>query len=180
MVDNDDTESGNHHQGFSSSSFLCDKQGHHLLHVLAARLDPQKASNELYTTAVALYLDRYLAAKANHVTLLLDVRAGVGWKNPPALELTSLVRHLATHLHALYPDRLHGCLLFPVPRPAIWIWNLCKGLLDERIRSAVCLFPGGASARSPAPVSALSAHVEEAFLQHCEKMRLETFETNRR
>ena len=171
----------------NNKSMLCDKQGHLLLHVLAARLDPtlagNKLSNDLYTTSLALYLDRYLNPKHrqdaqtnSRVTLLLDVRAGLGWHNPPALELVGLVRHLATNLHALYPNRLQHCLLFPVPRPAIWIWNTCKGLLDERIRTTVQLFPGGAMADSPAPVAALSStHVDATVLEHCEQVRLQTF-----
>lgn len=178
-------------------TFLCDKQGHTILHVLAARLDPQKAgkhAHELYATSLALYLDRYFLNhpsggrndnkddddndnnKKHRVTLLLDVRAGKGWRNPPALELVGLVRHLATVLHDLYPDRLHKCLLFPVPRPAIWIWNMFRGLLDESIRNTVCLLPGGALAESPAPIKDLATHVDEATLQHCEQVRLQTFE----
>ena len=177
-------------------TFLCDKQGHTLLHVLAARLDPTKAgkhAHDLYATSLALYLDRYLNnhrqqqsggnddydnddTHKHRVTLLLDVRAGVGWNNPPALELVGLVRHLATSLHDLYPDCLHKCLLFPVPRPAIFIWNMCRGLLDESIRNTVCLLPGGALAESPAPIKDLAAHVDEAALQHCEQVRLETFQ----
>lgn len=161
-----------------------DKQGHLLLQVFGGRLDPKGTpkAHDLYTTSVALYLDRYLSFRKSsttpyRITLLLDVRAGDGWENPPALEMVGLVRHLATQLHDLYPDRLHKCFLFPVPRPGIWIWNMCKGFLDKGIRSTVYLLPGGALSHSPAPIRELAVYVDEQVLRHCEKVRLSTFET---
>eukprot|EP00977_Amphora_coffeiformis_P007809 scaffold1717_cov169-Amphora_coffeaeformis.AAC.4 len=163
---------------------------HRILHVLAARLDLDVGDASLYSTALALYLDGLLGSKDSRQdneattedqrsTLLLDVRPGRGWRNPPALELVGLIRHAATYLHDLYPDRLHCCVLYPVPRPAIWIWNcLIRVFLDDSIKSAVCLYPGGASNfHSPIPrQELLKHHVDEACLDHCEQARVDTFD----
>ena len=158
--------------------FLRDKEGHRVLHILAARLDLDVGNAALYSTALALYLDRlFLDCRHNdnRATLLLDVRPGRGWRNPPALELVGLIRHAAAQLHDLYPDRLHCCILYPVPRPAIWVWNMIKVFLADGIRSAVCLYAGGAAVQSPVPWQQLLQHVDEACLDHCEQARLSSF-----
>lgn len=155
-----------------------DKQGHVLFHILGAQLDTSVPNaSSFYTTAVALYLDCLLDRHTDdRVTILLDVRPGRGWPNPPALELVGLVRHVATHLQALYPERLQHCLLFPIPRPAIFIWNLCKVFLHPSVRDAVTLVAGNASsANSPLPRNELIHYVDEHIVDHCERFRLDNY-----
>lgn len=159
--------------------YFRDKDGVRILHVLSARLDPTLADAQLYTNAMALYLDQLFdrhKQEEERVTILLDVRPGQGWKNPPALELVGLIRHAATRLHDLYPDRLHKCILYPIPRPAIFIWKMVQIFLDASVREAVCLIPGDAySTKAPLPRKHLLDHVDEACLDFCEKTRLDTF-----
>ena len=158
------------------SEYFRDKSGHRVLHILAARLDPSLADASLYATAIALYLDRVMDRKCpDQFTLLLDVRPGTGWCNLPALELVGFTRHVAGQLQTLFPERLHKCVLFPVPRPAVFLWNLFKVFLHESTRQAVCVVAGGAHRDSPVPRSALRHHVPDVCVEHCEQVRLAHF-----
>jgi hypothetical protein len=173
-TDNDDSGDKN-----NKVTFLRDKEGHRILHILAARLDPSLADASFYATSLALYLDRCIdldRTSLERVTLLLDVRPGKGWRNLPALELVSFTRQLVGRLQTLFPDRLHRCILFPVPRPAIVLWKVFSVFLHENTRSSVCLVAGGATLNSPVPRTALGRYIDETYIGYCEDVRLSYFD----
>lgn len=154
---------------------LCDSQGHLVLQHLPARISLADHSWETFATALALYLDRKLdrenESQQQLVTLLIDVRPGTGWPNPPAIQMISFIRHVAHFLHQLYPGRLHQCILYPIPKAAIHVWNIVKVVLPAR--DSITLLPGSAHVESTVPVQleTLVSHLE-----HLEQTRLAAFD----
>lgn len=156
---------------------ISDKHGNHVLQVLPARTDLRAASTDTYTTAFLLYLDYHLDRTSSHkLTLLMDVRPGRGWSNPPALQLVGFIRHIATVLHEYYPDRLYRCVIYPVPRPAVYVWNIMLApFLHPLIRQLIVLVPGAAGLQSPTPRSKLLEYVDASSLDVMEQTRLDAF-----
>jgi hypothetical protein len=167
-----------YHRRDPDTAPLRDRQGLRLLHVLPARLDLTQGDVHLYTNALALYLDGVLDRATNErMTLLMDVRPGQGWQNPPVLELVGLIRHAAARLQDLYPHRLHGLILYPIPRAAIFIYkSIIQVFLSEAVRQAIVLIPGrGTQCDSPLPHQALCQYVGVAALAQLEAARRASF-----
>jgi hypothetical protein len=157
---------------------LRDQQHRRIFHVLPARLDLSQANVHVYTNALALYLDGLLdRSSVEKMTLLMDVRPGWGWKNPPVLELVGLIRHAAARLQDLYPHRLHRLILYPIPRAAIFIYrSIIQVFLSEATRQAIVLIPGrGTQCDSPLPHQALCDYVPVACLAQLEAARRASF-----
>jgi hypothetical protein len=175
--DNDLTRPIFSHANTADGDPLCDRKGHQIFQVLAARVDLQAACANTYATAFLLYLDAHLRRDTlDLVTLLIDVRPGYGWPNLPALQMLGFIRCLAQVLHDSYPCRLHQCILFPVPRPAIMIWKTVQNFLDPLVRKSIVLVPGAANLTSPVPRDRLKDYFDDpAGLDVMEQTRLEAF-----
>jgi len=165
-----------------------DLKGHVLLQALPAQMDMQ-FTEEAYTMALAMYLEQLFQdeneedeSSYQKITLMLDVRPGRGWPNDNAMQLVGLIRYVANTLNALHPNRLHKCILFPVPRAAIVLWNLAlKPFLDSKLRQVVELVPGtGAMIKSPPPNEKLADFVCMGNLEYMERYRRSTFRSSRR
>jgi hypothetical protein len=165
------------HANTANGNPLVDREGHQIFQVLAARVDLQAACANTYATAFLLYLDSHLRRNTlDLVTLLIDVRPGYGWPNLPALQMLGFIRCLAQVLHDSYPCRLHQCILFPVPRPAILIWKTVQNFLDPLVRKSIVLIPGAANVTSPVPRDRLKDYFDDAAgLDLMEQTRLEAF-----
>jgi hypothetical protein len=165
------------HVNTADGNPLADRKGHQIFQVLAARVDLQAACANTYATAFLLYLDSHLRRDTlDLVTLLIDVRPGYGWPNLPALQMLGFIRCLAQVLHDSYPCRLHQCILFPVPRPAILIWKTVQNFLDPLVRNSIVLIPGAANLTSPVPRDRLKDFFDDtAGLDLMEQTRLEAF-----
>jgi hypothetical protein len=152
-----------------------------LLHVLPARVNKKLASSETYALAIALYLDRKLDRSSYDLaTLLLDVRGGRGWANPPAIRMMPFIKAVSSLLHQYYPNRLYRCFVYPLPRAALWIWEIAKPFLDRAIVEAVTLVAGSDSHSAPPPNKALNEHVELDLLEEMETNRLSLCEDGSR
>jgi hypothetical protein len=165
------------HANTADGNPLCDRKGHQIFQILAARVDLQAACANTYATAFLLYLDAHLRRDTlDLVTLLIDVRPGRGWPNLPALQMLGFIRCLAQVLHDSHPCRLHQCILFPVPRPAVMIWKTVQNFLDPLVRKSIVLVPGAANLTSPVPRDRLKDYFDDqAGLDLMEQTRLEAF-----
>lgn len=153
-----------------------DRSGHIVLHVIPAVVDKKLASSETYALAMALYLDRKFSRSSfDLATICLDVRPGEGWPNPPAYNMMPFIHACTKMLHQLYPERLHQCIIFPLPRAALWIWEMAKPFLDTAIVEATQLIAGSDRLRAPPPNEQLAVYVEEDLLDRMETKRLSKF-----
>eukprot|EP00527_Entomoneis_sp_CCMP2396_P004013 CAMPEP_0198149556 /NCGR_PEP_ID=MMETSP1443-20131203/47198_1 /TAXON_ID=186043 /ORGANISM="Entomoneis sp., Strain CCMP2396" /LENGTH=278 /DNA_ID=CAMNT_0043814637 /DNA_START=393 /DNA_END=1229 /DNA_ORIENTATION=- len=161
-----------------------DLSGHRLIQALPARMEIEYSS-EQYTMALATYLECLfcddIEESFDQATVLLDVRPGRGWPNANAAHMVGFIRHIANTLHTLHPNRLHKCILFPIPRPAIVLWNVAiRPFLDHRLCQTIELVPGtGANLKSPPPNDKLASFVAMEDLQYLEKHRLSCFQNSR-
>jgi hypothetical protein len=155
---------------------ITDSKGNLLLHHLPARIDLKAHSIEIYASIFALYLDRKLSRDdENTITILIDVRPGMGWPNPPAIHLINFIRQVAHLLNELYPCRLYKCILYPVPRTAFYTWHMIRSFLHSNVKDAIVLLPGGAHVDSPIPTETLQKHVSQG-LEELEENRFAAFD----
>lgn len=155
---------------------LVDLTGHCIIQHLPAQIDIHAVPFETYATAFALYLDCKLnRTDKEKLTLLIDVRPGKGWPNTPALQLVGFIRFVVRELQNLYPCRLHKCIVYPVPKAAIYIWHAIRGFLDPFLTELIVLVAGGAAINSPPPNKALGQFVDAGGLDLLEKTRVDAF-----
>ena len=88
------------------------KSGRCLLHVMPARINKKLASAETYALALSLYLDhKQDRDKLDLFFVMLDVRPGKGWANPPAYNMMPFIKAVGNLLHLHYPERLDKLVL---------------------------------------------------------------------
>lgn len=149
-----------------------DAQGYRVIHHLPARMDVSIHSTEVLVDCFALYLDRKLNRHdEERVTLLIDVRPAKGWPNPAALQLVGFIKSVAQTLHELYPGRLHQCILYPIPRAAVFIWRMIKPFLDPQVSKSMVLISGPAGPESPLPRAKLDAYLDSTVMNTLETSR---------
>jgi hypothetical protein len=179
---------------------LRDTTGHCVLHFLPALIDlsfspDSTAVSTTFVTAFALYLhtkferqskrsrgiDRRNAlsaeeeAKDEQWTIVMDVRPGRGWPNPPAVQMLGFARNVTKTLFELYPGRLWRCIVFPVPSVATHVWNAAKLVLDPSVTKRIVVIPGPANLDSPVPVAKLLPYISRDCLEVLEDARLDAF-----
>lgn len=150
-------------EGNKHPHILTDTQGHRVLYVLPARMNLHTLSTDVYTTAFALYVYRKLqrwslvSSKENQhtsfdgVVVAVDVRPGHGWTNTPAIQLIGLIRHAVSTLHRLFPGILKKCIIFPIPRIALAVYNCISPGLDRDVVKSMAMISGEAGKNSPIP-----------------------------
>ena len=161
----------------STGELALTNTGSLVLQVVPARIDRSLASAETYSLALAIYLDRKFDRDSNLMgSLFLDVRAGKGWPNPPAYNMMPFVRATSKQLHTYYPGRLDQCLMYPLPKAALRIWEMARPLLDRMIVNSVALVGGSDSYDAPLPKDELSEHADPNILDQIELRRLSAME----
>jgi CRAL/TRIO domain len=167
---------------------------HHTAKGQQCRASPVSAATHVYATMMALYLDNMWrrnedgdteeeSPKEERISLCIDVRAGHGWPNPPPTALFGLIRHVSSVVSAYYPERLHRCIVYPVPWVAMVVWNVIQHFLGSSIRERVVLVQGchaGAHADAELPREALERQVPTnagvtSFWDMAESARRKTF-----
>lgn len=143
---------------------MVDATGNPILHCLPAQIDLHQHNAETIILILAVYLHTKLADRSSltKYTLLVDVRPGQNWPNPPAMTMIGFLRQVSSTLQDLIPDRLGRCIVFNVPRPAVLVFDaILKPLL--RFQSArscsLQLLAGGANVDSDV-TSHLISHLE--------------------
>jgi hypothetical protein len=146
---------------------ITDKDGHRIFHIIPAMMDDKLAKQSTYTLAVALYLDRVVDhSSMETVTLCLDVRAGRGWPNAHAVRLVPFMKNSLKILLPLFPERLHKCIVFPLPSTFFYIWTMISKCLDPITAAKICVVSGRCKIEASPPMEKLDAHLggEQALL----------------
>jgi len=157
-------------------SAVCDRDGRRVLHVMPGQINVELAKPSTYAVALALYIDRKLdRASLECLTVALDVRGGRGWPNVPPLRQLPFIQTVIKLLLTMFPERLHRCLLFPVPRAARWIWNIVKAWIDPLTSSKVQLLAGAAKIVSEPPFAAMDEFLEPHVAKFFESQRHASF-----
>ena len=127
---------------------LTDARGNAILYCLPAQMDLSKHSADTYLLVMAFYLHlKFDRNNTQQYTLLLDVRAGRRWPNPPAHSLIGVIRSASRQLQDLVPHRLYQCLVLNVPGAAVYVFDkLVRPLLA--VSSSLHLLAGGANVES--------------------------------
>lgn len=129
-----------------------DFEGHRILHVMPGRVDAKIAHPNTYALALALFINKKLdRSSSEKITVVIDVRGRKGWPNIHPCRQLPFIKAITGLLLAMFPERLHRCLLLPVPASAMWIWNLCSVWIDPLTVAKINLLEGEARIFSPAP-----------------------------
>ena len=160
-----------------SGDSICDREGHRILHIMPGRMDSTLVQPCTYALALALYIDRKLDRSSEEtITVLIDVRGRKGWQNRHPCRQLSFIQSVTKLLLAMFPERLHRCLVFPVPTSGMWIWNLCKGWIDPSTVSKIHLLEGEARIFSPPPFGQMEVFMTPEIAQWLEDQRNDDLE----
>jgi CRAL/TRIO domain len=168
------------HQGNTSTrataTTVVDNHGNKVLHVLPAMIDTKNVTAEYYGRILQFYLDRILARQSEEkMTVLLDVRPGVGWPNPSAIFMIPFIRKIVTMLQGHFPGRLEKLVVFPVPLAALGVFHAVQWVFHAELMEKIVLISGPAERKSPLPKSDLTKYISETNLDITETARLEKF-----
>ena len=165
-----------HLQSTNPSKPLVDKDGYRLVQIMPAQMDMTLAKSSTYALAVALYLNRQLDREAEErIVVCMDVRAGKGWPNTHAVRLVPFMKQTTTLLLSLFPERLHRCLLYPVPQSFTWMWNRIAKVVDPLTREKIMLLSGPSKIMSPPPFEKMYKCMGKDAAQQLEHARVTAF-----
>ena len=155
---------------------LMDNDGYRLVQIMPAQMDMTLAKSSTYALAVSLYLNRLLDREAEErIVVCMDVRAGKGWPNTHAVRLVPFMKQTTTLLLSLFPERLHRCLVYPVPRSFAWVWNTISNVVDPLTREKIVLLSGPSKIVSPPPFEKMYKYMGKDAAQQLEHARVTSF-----
>jgi hypothetical protein len=161
---------------FGESFDWTSKNGNRVVQVLPGLIDTAIAPLEVYVLCSSLYLDLKLDRNSmEQIVVLVDVRAGIGWPNPPPTSLIPFAKQLSKCLADIMPERLSLCAVYPVPNPAKIVWAIFKGFLDAKHVQKIQIFWGMARATSPAPVKQMQHFFHDDVIEGTETSRKSEF-----
>ena len=152
--------------------------GKRVAYILAAMLDVNLATQVFYSACVTAYLDFKLDRNSlETIAVVIDVRPGTGWPNPPAMSLIPFIKATAKHLSMSMPERLEVCIVYPLPTFAKAVWIIIKGFLDPKSVVKIRLLWGSAGAMidSPAPVEKMKHFFDRKMIDCIEATRQSEF-----
>jgi hypothetical protein len=76
----------------------------------------------------------------------------------------------------LFPERLHGCLLHPIPPRFAWIWNIVKKVIHPVTRDKICHLWGANKIESPPRREQMLEHMSKEAADCLQKERVDSFE----
>jgi len=166
-------------QGSSVSNSISDQEGRRIFHIIPALMDDKLAKQSTYTLAVAIYLDSQLQRDSmEKVTICMDVRAGKGWPNIHALRLVPFMKNSLKLLLPLFPERLHKCVVYPLPSAFFYLWTMIAKCLDPVTRDKICVVSGKCTIEAQPPTEKLVVHLGEAATQLLEATRIASFKAS--
>jgi hypothetical protein len=155
---------------------LVDKDGHRIIQIMPAQMDITLAKSSTYALAVALYLNLQLdREEEERIVVCMDVRAGQGWPNTHVVRLVPFMQQTTTLLLSLFPERLHRCLLYPVPPSFLWVWKTISKVVDPLTREKICLMSGPNKIISPPPFEQMHDHMDKDAAHQLEDSRVADF-----
>jgi hypothetical protein len=153
-----------------------DLQGNRIFHIIPAQLDDTLANASTYALATALFIDKQLDRHGTErISVCMDVRAGKGWPNIHAMRQVPFMQQTTTLLLSLFPERLHKCLLYPVPSSFLWIWKMVSKVLEPVTRDKVCLLSGANKIAAIPPFEQMYEHMEKDVAHLLENSRVAAF-----
>ncbi len=157
-------------------SDACDRDGFRLIHIIPGQMDDRLAKLTTYALAISLYLDAKLdAGSSEMLTVLVDVRGGQGWPNTHPVRLLPFIKDTIQLLLSMFPERLHKCLLYPLPPATLWIWNIVRKCIDPKTAQKIQILTGEARIVSDPPYSQMEEHIETDIVQLLESTRRAAF-----
>jgi len=107
---------------------------------------------EDYIGATADFLHHNLSNEdEDKITVLVDVRPGVGWKDPAPLAFIPLIQAINTQMSTNYPERIQDIVIYPMPWWAVQIFNMVTLFMDPRTAEKMSMLSGPALLDSPEP-----------------------------
>jgi len=159
-----------------SDDHLTDREGHRILHLLPAQMDPHVASHETFALCIAFYLERKLGRDTmEKMTVVIDVRAGHGWANPRPNKLIPFIKGISSLMERNFPERLSKSILFPLPRAATVIWGVIKKFLDPHTAEKIAVISGDAGPDAPPPFQKMEVYMERKVIDRMETIRIDSF-----
>jgi len=141
-----------------------------------AQLDQELASIEVYTSTIALYLFRKLNRYSlEKIVVLVDVRAGHGWKNPSPYDCIPFIKYLSRTFEQIFPERLSLCIIYPLPWGSEFLWTLIRRFIDPASANKIVIISGSASRNAPPPNLSLSSYIDDETLERLEHNRTSSF-----
>lgn len=157
-----------------------DQEGNRIIHIIPGRMDDRLISLRAYALASALFIDRKTDPKSLEcLTVLIDVRAGVGWRNPNGAQLLPFIQSTSSLLLSLFPERLAKCYVYPLPPSFEWVWKLVHRCLDPMTAEKIGVLTGPATINSPPPVEAMEAYLDTEVIEMLEAYRVSFFITGK-
>lgn len=155
---------------------VVDQDGHRIFHMIPGLMDDKLAKTSTYALAVAIYFDRkFDRASLERATVCIDVRAGKGWPNIHGLRLIPFMKNSLKLLLPTFPERLHKCVVYPVPTAFLYVWTMISKCLDSKTREKIYVVSGKCTIISPAPMEKLIAVLGEEPAKLMEGVRLASF-----
>lgn len=116
--------------------------------------DPSLGNQEDYVLAcVALVDELCLPGHPCQITVLHDLRPGVGWPNCNVFTMLPFVKAFAPVFAGLFPERLKVDLIYPLPWWADTALSMAKALLDPKTASKLQTLRGADGLNSPVPIT---------------------------
>jgi len=142
---------------------------------LPARIDLTLADNSTYALALALYIDHILDRNSTEkATLVIDVRPGYGWCNIKAIQLLPFIQMVSKLLCDLFPSRLEKCIVYPVPKVALFLWKAVQPFVGTETVDKICLISGSAGKKDKVPTN-VSKYLDEDLIAKLEERRTSLF-----
>ena len=142
---------------------------------LPARIDIKLADNSTYALALALYIDHILDRNSTEkATLIIDVRPGYGWCNIKAIQLLPFIQMVSKLLCDLFPSRLEKCIVYPVPKVALFLWKAVQPFVGTETVNKICLISGSAGKKDKVPKQ-VSKYLDEELINKLEERRTSLF-----
>lgn len=153
-----------------------DRDGHRIFHIIPALMDDRLAKTSTYALATAIFVDKQFDRdNLEKITVCLDVRAGRGWRNLHAVKLVPFMRESLQLLLSLFPERLHKCIVFPLP-PAFWyLWRMVAKCIDPKTRDKIIIATGKCTIDAPPPTEKLAVHLGGDASARLEAYRISCF-----
>jgi hypothetical protein len=146
-----------------------------VIHVLPCLLNSNLATPATYALAVALYLDRQLdRSTLEQVIVVIDIRAGQGWTNPSTVQVVPFLKLVVSLLNSYFPERLHQCLVFPLPYTATLLFQTVQSYLDPDTAAKIQVCAGSGSRTSPVP-TAVANYLDPMTMNRLEERRQSLF-----
>jgi hypothetical protein len=156
--------------------FLRDRGGHRFVQVIPGRMDDRLIGLKTYSLALALYIDRKLQpGSTEQITVLVDVRAGTGWRNPNGAQLLPFIQHTCSLLLSKFPERLARSMVYPLPPAFEWVWKIVHRFLDPSTAEKIAVFTGPSTIHSPPPSDQMMAYLDQESITQLENTRKSAF-----